>query len=284
VLAFKLLLAIDSNSDGRYMSSIKLPMLCAFCARPGKMTKGHIWPKWLQKVRPPTATSHTQVTGEFVTFTPKARRPPRNVAIRQGHAGSRKIKNVCRNCNNGWMSQIEQAAMEAAIPLILAQQYALTAYHQRELARWFALMTMMAEFMDPLTKALTSEHRKFLKENLDPPPIFKMWIGRYSGTNPDLHWSHHMGMNMSLTPEVSGDPYKCNTQTTTLVIGALCIHTYSSTVDPDFPGYRRAPIKQVWPVIEERMIWPPMIGLNDDNIIALAEALGAQTKPLPGWE
>jgi hypothetical protein len=158
------------------------------------------------------------------------------------------------------------------------------AYHQRELARWFALMTMMFEFTEPLTSSLKTEHRRFLKEHLDPPPIFKMWIGRYNGDWPDLHWSHHMGMSMSLTPEASGDPYKCNTQTTTIVLGALCIHTYSSTVDPDFPGYRGAPIKQVWPAREEQINWPPLIGLSDDMVIALAESLAAQTTPSPGWE
>jgi hypothetical protein len=166
--------------------------------------------------------------------------------------------------------------------LILNQGFTLTPYHQRELARWFALMTMMVEFTDPLTASLTREDRKFLADHRHPPPIFKMWIGRYSGAHPDLHWMRHMGMSMSLTPEESGDPYKCNTQTTTIVIGALCIHTYSSTVEPDFPGYVDAPIKQVWPVGEEPITWPPFIGLGDDRVIALAEALAAQTPSVPG--
>jgi hypothetical protein len=266
------------------MSSLKAPTLCAFCGKPGKMTKQHIWPKWLGKIRPPVAKSHTQTIGEFLTFSPGSRRPPRSTKIHQGHAGSRKIKKVCGTCNNGWMSQIEEAAKEPATPLILDREFCLTAYHQRELARWFALMTMMIEFTDPLTAALTREDRKFLAGHLDPPPIFKMWIGRYSGGQPDLHWSHHMGMSMSLTPEESGDPYKCNTQTTTIVLGALCIHTYSSTVDPDFPGYVGAPIKQVWPVSEEIVDWPLRIGLSNDRVVALAESLAAQTRPVPGWE
>jgi hypothetical protein len=154
------------------------------------------------------------------------------------------------------MNQIEEAAMEPAAPLILDEIFSLTPYNQRELARWFALMTMMAEFMDLLTASLTKEYRQFLKDHLEPPPIFKMWIGRCVGPNPDLHWSHHMGMSMSLTPEALGDPYKCNTQTTTLILGALCIHTYSSIVDPDFAGYVGAPIEQVWPVSEKSIVWP----------------------------
>jgi hypothetical protein len=60
------------------MSSIKTPMTCAFCGRPGQMTKQHIWPKWLKKIRPSTATSHTQVIGEFMTFSPKTLRTPRS--------------------------------------------------------------------------------------------------------------------------------------------------------------------------------------------------------------
>jgi hypothetical protein len=92
------------------MSSLRAPNLCAFCGKPGKMTKQHIWPKWLKKIRSPTATSHTQTVGELISFSPGSRRPPRSTKIHQGHAGSRKIKNVCQLCNNGWMSQIEEAA------------------------------------------------------------------------------------------------------------------------------------------------------------------------------
>jgi hypothetical protein len=115
------------------------------------MTKQHIWPKWLKKICPPTATSHTQTIGEFITFSPGSMHPPRSVRTHKGHAGSRKIKNVCVTCNNGWMSQLEEAAKESAVPLILNQKFNLTSYQQRELARWFTLMTMMVEFTDPLT-------------------------------------------------------------------------------------------------------------------------------------
>jgi hypothetical protein len=266
------------------MSSVKPPKYCAFCDKPGTMTKQHIWPKWLKKIRHPVATSHTQVTGEFLTFSPRSRHLPYQATVHQGHAGSRKIKNVCQMCNNGWMSRIAEAAKETAVPLILGQSLNLTTYHQRELARWFTLMTMMVEFTSPATAALTSDDRRYLKDRLDPPPIFKMWIGRYSGTRPEQHWCRHVGMNMSLTPEGSGDPYRCNTQVTTIVIGALCIHTYSSTVDPNFPGYAGAPLEQVWPVQEQSISWPPLIGLGDDRIVALAESLAAQTIPVSGWD
>lgn len=246
------------------------------------MSKQHIWPKWLSKIRKPLAASHTQVTGEFLSRPGLGNRPiVRN--IHQGHAGSRKIKTVCQICNNGWMSQIEEAAKDAAVPLILDRESKLTSDQQRELARWFTLMTMMVEFTDPATAALTGKDRTFFKINRDPPPNFKMWIGRYIGKHPEQHWCRHIGMNMSLTPEPSDDPYKCNTQVTTIVLGALCIHTYSSTVDPDFPGYVGAPIEQIWPLREQIIQWPLLVGLNDNNIIALAESLGAHTKPVPGW-
>jgi hypothetical protein len=264
------------------MSSLKLS-ICAFCGKPGQMTKQHIWPKWLQKIRRPIATSHTQVTGEFLTFTPSSRRLPRHALVHQGHAGSRKVRNVCQACNNGWMSRVEESAKGPAIPLILDQPFGLTLDYQTQLARWFALMTAMIEFSDPATATLTREDRLFLKDRLDPPPIFKMWIGRYVGMHTEQHWCRHTGMNMSLTPDVSGDPYKCNTQTTTIVLGALCIHTYSSAIDPDFPGYVGAPIEQVWPVEKQAISWPLSIGMSDSKVIALSESLAAQTRPLPGW-
>jgi hypothetical protein len=128
---------------------MKAPRLCAFCGKPGTMTKQHIWPKWLKKIVPQVASSHTQVSGEFLTFKPGAKTPPRKEAIFQGPAGSRKIKNVCERCNNGWMSQIEQAAMGSAIPMINNLACTISPQEQRVLASWFALMTMMIEFTGP---------------------------------------------------------------------------------------------------------------------------------------
>jgi hypothetical protein len=54
-------------------------------------------------------------------------------------------------------------------------------------------------------------------------------------------------------------------------------------MQPNFLGYVNAPIKQAWPVRNGPIHWPPLLGLSDDRVIALAEWFVAQATSVPGW-
>ena len=61
---------------------------CVFCDKPG-LTKGHVWPDWLNNILPRTATRHEEVVGEFSTFTPEVPGPPKDYRVQ---TRSREIK------------------------------------------------------------------------------------------------------------------------------------------------------------------------------------------------
>src|SRR5258708_255743 len=82
---------------------------CVFCGGTG-LTRGHVWPDWLNKILPKTATHHEQETGKFNTFQTSVPGPEHSVRIGHGHARTRKPRNTCVTCNGGWMSLIEDRA------------------------------------------------------------------------------------------------------------------------------------------------------------------------------
>jgi hypothetical protein len=159
----------------------KPPKLCAFCEKPGSITKQHIWPEWIKKIIPGTASSHSVVTGEFLTFNPGPKYPQTHAAMRQGPAGSRKVRNVCGPCNGGWMGRLETLVKPTASALILNQFRIIEGDEKRYLATWLSLISMMVEFTNPATAAIEQRDRTFLMERLEPPPHFNIWISRYEG-------------------------------------------------------------------------------------------------------
>src|SRR5262249_25380118 len=90
---------------------------CVFCGGTG-LTKGHVWPDWISKTLPVTASHHELVVGKWETFTSTLPGPQYSIKQRQGSARQRKPRNTCKACNGGWMSLIERAAMTSMTLLI----------------------------------------------------------------------------------------------------------------------------------------------------------------------
>jgi hypothetical protein len=216
---------------------------CAFCGNTGA-TKSHVWPEWAEKILPPSATHHETIIGSFATFTPKVRGPALSKKIRPGHIGSRRPRNTCGECNRGWMRRVEEAVMSIMPNLLLGEASILTVFNQRLLAAFLCLVSMRIEASSHKMKVIPVSDRDWLIKNFEPPPDWKMWIARYDGNATEQRYSPMQ--IISSETETIGVEY-CNTQVTTLVIGQLFAHLFSSTVWPSFPGYEGADLAPIWP-------------------------------------
>jgi hypothetical protein len=213
------------------------------------LTKGHIWPDWLKNYLPNNSTAHDVVVGKVHTFQPdpKIIIPAVSRTVRQGRAGSTKPRNTCVKCNGGWMSRIEASALEPTVRLIYGERFDLDMQSQRKVASLICLTTIRAEFANQNTIAIPQSDREWIRTNGEPPPMWRIWIAKYSGNNPGDHWCRHIGIRLTSSPQDVAGAQKCNTQTTTLVWGRLCAHAYSSTYLPDFLGYD-FPLAKIWPL------------------------------------
>ena len=83
---------------------------CYFCGDIGPMSKEHAWPQWLgvgavvEPTRTNTVVGFHQTSADTFTELPNLR------TIKQGSVLTTKTREVCRRCNNQWMSTLESAA------------------------------------------------------------------------------------------------------------------------------------------------------------------------------
>ncbi len=146
---------------------------------------------------------------------------------------------------------------------------------QMLLATLLCLITMREEFgAVPLMVAASDEDRNWLRHHLHPPwETWQVWIARYAG-QPDQHWAYHLPMHIDSSETSETGPDKVNTQTTTLVIGQLCAHLFSSRVIDDFRGgYQGIRLARVWPPTGLYIDTGRLPRYGDNALIALAEAL-----------
>ena len=78
---------------------------CIFCQRSGhaKITKEHVWPQWVAALMP----AEKEVPNRFRSSELE------DIKTWTGGYGLQ-VNDVCRNCNNGWMSRLEQEVQPLA--------------------------------------------------------------------------------------------------------------------------------------------------------------------------
>jgi len=177
------------------------------------------------------------------------------------------------------MSRIEDEAIAVTSALIKDQEIRFDENEQRRLAALLCLITMRLEFLSHM-RAIPLEDRLHLKQYGEPPKLWTIWITKYLGEKADDHWSRFCAMQVGSTPPDKVGAVHCNTQVTTMVIGKLCAHLFSSTVSPII-GYEGIRLARIWPLtglgIDSRFI----PGIDDKAVVWLHEALARESKPVP---
>ncbi|WP_411350098.1 hypothetical protein [Paenibacillus sp. WLX2291] len=231
---------------------------CIFCDGKG-LTKQHILPDWLKTILPREGQSHEQL----ITRTEVDENPPRMTLTpikKNGHTWSRKARNVCGNCNSGWMSLIETKAKLNLTALISGDKTLLDEEAQLNLANWVTLSTIMAEYTDLQHKAISEDEQKEFYQHKKPLDNWKIWIGKYRGTQWDQRYRHHGLMTVKKNTPLPKEKF-ANTQASTFVLGELFIHATSSTeplVELTNPYDLRHTMIPIWPLQRQKLRWPPI--------------------------
>jgi hypothetical protein len=191
---------------------------------------------------------------------------------KQGHSGTRKIRDVCSACNETWLSNdIEKPAIPILIPLINGDRTEIDPNMQRILATWAAKTVMTAEYVHPTKVVIHQDERTWLKENLASPVGWNVWIGTYRG----IYWSElaiqqHAG-KLRIPAIDNGAPNEHNLELTVFGMRRLMIVVVSSSWprmwdiirslgSPDILG-----LSQIWPIVQDSVSWPRAIELTDSD-------------------
>jgi hypothetical protein len=158
--------------------------LCAFCDRTlsrENRSKEHILPQWLldfleirdENIQP----THFSSNGETLTT--------RHHTLEGLLAGQ-----VCEECNNGWMSQLEQDALPILKPLMLGETTVVERNENERqiISRWTAKTAFALNSASNYLKNVPLEHYQYVRLNNDSLPMNVSSFGQqHHGVRP-FYW------------------------------------------------------------------------------------------------
>lgn len=113
--------------------------------------------------------------------------------IIKGDLRGRKLRVACEQCNNGWMSHLQNQAKPILLPMMLGTKAVLSPDEQSIISAWMAMFTMVFEQMDPDSAAITKEEREKFKAEKRAQENWLIWIAPYSGAIlPATHRGIHL--------------------------------------------------------------------------------------------
>jgi hypothetical protein len=248
----------------------KPPGRCIFCDRLG-VTKEHMWADWLRNYIPREASGHATSFEKI-----HLRHSERQYQRRMGDPHSRRIKCVCRECNNGWMSQLQEKAKPYLVPMLTGNAVTLQRNGLTPLAAWVTMMVMVAEHLNDESVAVTLVERQRFKASQRAPSHWRIWIGRHAAVQHPLFTHNIMSFASEEEIERRGieGAIPANTHTSTILLGKhLLIHVMSSPVARSIIRRWRIPamlapgLTQIWPVVASPVAWPPKGGTFLDSAI-----------------
>ena len=265
----------------RTAKRVKSQGRCIFCDGTG-LSKEHIWSDWLKSLIPRN-DAHGQYWGSMhrdsgsgdIKWT-----EPRGNAARQGSVLQRKVRNVCKRCNNGWMSRVVDRAKPGAKQLILGETAQLNRQMQTDLAAWIGSTTIIQEFANCYgVPRIPPQDRAALMDAGAPPLSWSIWIASYAGEwwAPMGHYHIPMSYSKPQTddgPNLSGGEL----QLTTFTLGEFLVHVFTSTQADMVEAYRSyiggasnpEKLPQLWPIVTDTMNWPPFSPFRDHEVDSLA--------------
>lgn len=182
-----------------------------------------------------------------------------------------------RDCNNGWISQLNEKAKDVTKAVALGQSIKLSAKDQQLFAAQAALMTIIAEWDVPSNAAVTLAQRQELMTttkagNPTPPDGMYVWIGhrmlnsKYPTSRSRSFWPLPSPVGHKFDPPLMPS----GAQLSHFSIGKVQLVVFASermfAQNPgggvrqldQMAGMPRLPLLLIWPVKIDNYPWPPI--------------------------
>lgn len=248
---------------------------CAFCGNLGNMSKEHAWPQWLKHGATVEPTQWSYSAGFTRASESAYAEAPSSADSKQGSVLTTRLREVCRECNGGWMSRLEMQSQPLLKHLWAASyplgQTALSVSDAKTVSAWAVKTAWIRELQAHRRMTVSAATRKKFAGDQIPPPHCSVWIARHEG---DFNLAAFLA---SAQVSHRDDPwhthrYRHLTLVTLVVNGvAICVRSDSGEGIPWTP--LPPPIwQQFWPVTES-VAWPPDVAASDDYVYREAHSL-----------
>jgi hypothetical protein len=182
-----------------------------------------------------------------------------------------RIRVVCANCNNGWMSEVEQEAKPYLVPLLDRTPNVLPPEAQAAIATWaFKTSCVMATTRHP--NLVSDRDIVYLFQHRKPPDDVEILVGSYKGQSQ--LWIDHRGLRFDHSGASDyplGDAYMTVIQIRALLIVVFCDVTGLGRSIADATPFS---LMSIWPLGQEQR-WPPRLAYTDQRL----ETLMGQASP-----
>jgi hypothetical protein len=221
---------------------------CLFCPNPVNSNE-HVFSNWILK-------DLKLVTALKITI---GRKP--SVFLAKPEV---KVRSVCRPCNNGWMSGLENENKTAIRAMINDDPCWLTEKTQTSLCRWAVMKAMVIESANR-QRALfyDSDERTEIKSSSIPTGTLA-WLGRLSAK------AFHAG-GTDIWGDVETIPKGFHGSVTTIIMGHLVIQILNGHTPPQFgqtalrinpkDGAWNVNLVDIWPTTKD-LHWPPAVSFS----------------------
>ena len=232
--------------------------ICLFCGG-SPLTREHIFPKWLTKF--------------FETETPGAYFTTEIISSKGDSIGGWEtsgindtVKVVCKNCNKGWMSDLEASAKSILSDMFRGTNPLSFDYAQSNiLARWAYKTAIIIDKFDPQVNGNpcrtipTFVYRRFFESGFKIPSSVRIW------TIPMLDpqcgiWQRRSDLKISVNSSDKKDRNEILQASCHLTTFGI-LHSVFQVVGPfdsNSPIFGEPPahLLQLFPQITEKSIWP----------------------------
>ena len=222
------------------------------------MSKEHLWPKWAQGAIAPDQRGK-KIRNALYDGPPG--KPFRDF---NAPAFEATLKDVCVECNGGWMSDIEAAAKPFALPLMLGRSIALASEAQRKLALWAYLKCSLFQNIDrhvvvkdAWAKAYPVFHRSQAAGTL--PAIVSVFAARHVGGFVGQY--QHRLLGAPSRPVAFVQTFTAGELTLQVIRSYLGHRVLEVERDPRVEGCDH----RIWPVTG-MFTWPPGNPLSDEGL------------------
>lgn len=240
--------------------------ICMFCGNKVSSVED-AWPLWLMKRFPCSDKARTygeigaHNLGNWPTSKPRHR-----------------LKKLCRDCNCGWMSRLENETKPIIESILDEKLTAIDVSAQLTIARWAAKTAMVLETIDSNRPCFYAEiERLLMRETQTIPQRTSVWIAKCID-HPNIY---------SAAKELrtaSGDD-GVHAFITTMGFGSLALQVLGMKTPAKIPesvaitydvsdGPWDQTLVQVWPPSQNPLVWPLQYGLKGElGLEALTERL-----------
>lgn len=225
---------------------------CIFCDGPAS-TKEDAWPHWLMRL----------LGGNIgIIEAERSGKEPQS-----WRASGLRVKFICSNCNNGWMSQLENRVKPIVESLFSEKRVTLDSHDQATLAAWSFKNAMVFEALRLNRSWFFDEsERRSLRLAQQPVPWTSVWIAKCVDYGGDFC------LGVDLKGVAGASPNEVKVYLTTMSFGPLAIQVLSgklpeavmlnTTVTADLrPEPWDRTTLRIWPVQREGVAWPTSVGL-----------------------